>query len=266
MTRLAVPATVERTGRALPALARAEARRILTHPVDLLLGLYLVMIGGVETSQLGLPSRDTTQDVLALLGYLCAGVFTFFAANLVASSARRSRAASQLEAAPTGPQAQTLGTCLGVLGPALVATAVAAALWFVGHTGPDLDRALSVPEVAAIPLCTLGAGLLGVAVARWLPWPGAPAVVMVGLIAWIVAVSSRGDLLWTMPWSTSPNYHDDPSLLAGSQVWHGAYLLGLGLLAGVAALLRHPPHRRALLLLGGVLGAGVLLAGVAQLP
>ena len=116
-----------------------------------------------------------------------------------------------------------------------------------------------------IPLCTLGGGLLGVAAAGWLPWRGAPLIVLFGLIAWVVAVFDRGDLRWTAPWSMTPEFADE-LLLPGSHLWHAVYLLGLGLLAAVAALLRYPSYRRPLLALGGALWIGTLAACWAQLP
>jgi hypothetical protein len=53
---------------------------------------------------------------------------------------------------------------------------------------------------------------------------------------------------------------------AGSHAWHAVYLFGLSLLAGVAALLRHRPHRRLLLALAAVAWIGTIAACRAQLP
>ena len=251
---------------ALGTLARREAWRMVRHPVYLLLLVYFVLIGGVETADIGLPSRETARSFLVTFGLVFFGSATFFAVNLVASSARRARAESQLAAAPITPQARTLATCLGVLGPAAVATGFAAALWLVERVGTDLPRAQGPAELAVIPLCALGGGLLGVAAARWVPWPGAPLIVMVSLVAWVVAVMNHGELRWTAPWTLSPGYHDDVLLAAGSQSWHAVYLLGLTLLAGVAALLYHRSNRRPLLAVGALLWVGTLAACWAQLP
>jgi len=247
----------------------AEAGRILRHPVYLLLLAYFLLIGGVETAQLGPPPRAAVAEMLTYLGVMFVGPATFFAANLVASSARRARAESQLDAAPTGAQARTLATCLGLLGPTAVATVLAVVLWVVEHAGPDLPQAQAPAELAVIPLCTLGGGLVGVAAARWLPWPGAPMLVMFVLIAWVVfSIVNRGHPWWTWsaPWSLSPAFHDSAALRGGSQVWHAAYLASLCLLASTAALLRFRPHRRVLLALGAVLVVSALVAAWAQLP
>lgn len=64
----------------------------------------------------------------------------------------------------------------------------------------------------------------------------------------------------------SPGYYDDVPMAAGSQSWHAVYLLGLGLLAAVAALLRYPSYRRPLLALGVALWIGTFAACWAQLP
>jgi hypothetical protein len=252
-------------GAAVGALARREVWRIVRHPVYLVLLVYFSLIGRVEASP-GLPSRETAQDFLGIVGLLWLGPATFFAANLVASSARRGHAESQLAAAPTSAQARTLATCLAVLGPTAAAAGFAGVLWLVEHAGTTLDGAQGVGELAALPVCTLGAGLLGVAVARWLPWRGAALLVILALVAWVVAVGNRDDLRWTGPWTVSPKFFDNVDLGAGSTGWHAVYLLGLGLLAAVAALLRYPSHRRPLLALGAGLWIGTLAACWAQLP
>ncbi len=253
-------------GVAVGTLARREARRMVRHPAYLLMLSYFLVLGGAEAADVGLPSRTTVHEILTMIALMYFGVTTFFAANLVASSARRAHAESQLAAAPTTAQSRTLATCLGVLGPTAVAAAVATAIWIVQTAGETLPRAMAPAELATIPLCTLGAGLLGVATARWLPWPGAPLIVLIAVIAWVFAVAEKDTVWWTTPWTMSPNFYDTVGLHAGSQWWHAAYLLGLSLLAGLAALLRYPSHRRPLLVLAAVLWIGTLAACWAQLP
>jgi len=252
-------------GAAVGTLARREASRILRHPVYLVLLVYFMVIAGLEGSASGFQERDLVREVASTLGLLWIGPATFFAANLVASSARRAHAESQLAAAPTTGQARTLATCLGVLGPTAVAAGIAGALWLAEHVGGTMSAAQGAAELAAIPLFALGGGLLGVAVAQWLHWRGAPLTVMFALIAWVVVVSGRGGLRWTAPWSVAPQYFGDIPP-AGSHSWHAGYLLGLGLLAAVAAVLRYPSHRRPLLALGAAIGIATLAAGWAQLP
>jgi hypothetical protein len=258
--------TKDPAGAAVGALAQREAWRIVRHPVFVVMLLYFLVLSGVQAAGDGLSSWEAVRYVAVMLGLLWLGPATFFAANLVASSARRAHAESQLGAAPTSAQARTLAICLGVLGPTAAATGFAAILWLVEHTGDTLDRAQGPAELAVIPLCTLGGGLLGVAVARWLPWRGAALVVVFALIAWVVAVLDRGDLWWTAPWTMSPGYYHEDGMGAGSHTWHAFYLLGLSLLAGVAALLRYPSYRRSLLALGVMVWVATLGAAWAQLP
>ncbi|HEY3009331.1 MAG TPA: hypothetical protein VGJ63_14865 [Micromonosporaceae bacterium] len=253
-------------GTAIQTLAGREASRMVRHPVYVVLLLYFVVLAGIQaTAGLWPPSRGSVRDLLVTLGLLWLGPATFFAANLIASSARRAHAESQLAATPTAAQARTLAICLGVLLPAGLAAGFAVMLWLVEHNGTSLEYAQGPAELAVIPLCTLGGGLLGVATDRWLPWRGAPVVVGLAVLAWVVAVMDRGRLQWTAPWTMSSDYYHDAQLAAGSHVWHAVYLLGLALLAGVAALLRHASYRRPLLTLGGVLLVGTLAACWAQM-
>jgi hypothetical protein len=251
-------------GAAVGPLAEREAWRIVRHPIYLAMLVYFVILGGVQAAGGGLSGRETVRELLVVLGLLWFGPATFFAANLVASSARRSHAESQLAAAPTTAYARTLAACLGVLGPTAAAAAFAAIVRVVEHAGGSLDHAQGIGELAVIPLCTLGGGLLGVAVAEWMPWRGAPLIVLFALLAWVVAVMDRGELQWTAPWTMSRAYYKDAQLSPGSPGWHAAYLLGLALLAGVAAVLRHPSHRRPLLVFGAMVLIATLVAGWVQ--
>jgi membrane protein YdbS with pleckstrin-like domain len=253
--------------RTVASLALVEGRRILLHPVYLIIAGFLLLTAGVGSGEGGVWGREEFREALTSFGLLYYGLVTFFAANLVASSARRAEAESQLAPTPTDPRARTLATGLGVLLPAMLGVVWAVSLWSVEHLGnPAIDRVQSAAEVAVIPLCALGAGLLGVAVARWLPWPGAALVVVVALIAWVVVGNGHGAFGWTSPWSVSPNFQDESRLRAGSQAWHAVYLFFLCLLAGTAALLRHPPRSWQLLMAGAIFAIGAVVSGFAQLP
>jgi hypothetical protein len=258
---------VARTGSGVVGtLARREAYRIGSHPVYLVLLLYFLVLGVAQVAGDGLAARDAVRHVLLIVGVLWFGPATFLVTNLVASSAHRSNAESQMAAVPLSASARTLATCLGVLGPTAVASGFAAVLWLVERAGGPVSRVQGVAELAVIPLCTLGGGLLGVAVARWLPWRGLPLVVLFALIAWVVAVMEHGALWWTAPWTMSAAYYQTTTMGAGSHTWHAVYLFGLALLAGVAALLRHRPRRRLLLALAAVAWIGTIAACWAQLP
>ena len=251
---------------AVGVLGLREGRRILRHPVTVVLLGYFVVLGIVTVAGADVGAGTAVHHVLLFVGLMGFGPATFFAANLVASSARRADAESQLAAAPTGASQRTFAVCLGVLAPTAGAVGFAVVVWLVEHSGVELDRVLSPAELAAIPLCALGGGLLGVTVARWLPWRGMPLVVMFALIAWVVAVMDRGAWWWLAPWTMSPSYYGNDAMGAGSHAWHAVYLFGLGALAAIAALLRHPEHRRVLLALGALGWVLTLAAAWAQLP
>jgi hypothetical protein len=130
-----------------------------------------------------------------------------------------------------------------------------------------------VLEYLQLPALVLGAGLLGIAVARWLPQPGA--LPLVALLIWLGAIGmnqmSDSDLVHGRTWFTLW-----PVWAAGTQgmlprqplhqeVWHPAYLLGLGALAGIAALLRTTGPRRALWTAAAVIATVTVLASWRQL-
>lgn len=241
------------TGVAVLRLARAEGRRVVLHPAFLaLLGMFAVV--GVNGVLLG---EALDRYYLPLV---------FFAANLIASSARRSGTEELLAAAPVSGQARTAAVCLAVLAPTVLAGVAAAALYTVTYGGTDLEKALTIAELLAVPACALGGGLLGVAVARWLPWPGAPLAVMVALVAWSGAAQEKANWIWTSPWTTAHGWLDHPAVLDGSQAWHAVYLAGLAMSAGFAALLRHRSHRAALLATSALVAAATLAAAILQLP
>jgi hypothetical protein len=249
-------------------LARVEGRRILRHPVHLALVLAVVAIGGISDDPLRLFREPAAiSGALEYIFILYYGMVVFFAANLVASSSRRSGADTQFEATPVTGQARTAALCLGVLAPTCVAGLAAAVIYAVTYReAVVLPDALAPAELFVIPLSALGAGLLGVAVARWLPWPGVPLGVMVALVMWVAVAGDHGDWAWSAPWTTSYAFVEDPALLGGSQVWHAVYLGGLATLAALAALLRHHRHRRGLLAAGALVTVATLIAGTLQLP
>ncbi len=282
MTAIDAPAIGGRTrhGTAADTVVRLgwrEARRMLASPVYALL-VGALSIGTVAAALHGTSARENLNETLAVMLAYC-GVATLFAASLVATSARRTGAESMFAAAPVDPQLRTLATCLGVLfGPVAFAGLLTVALAAISQTsGPPLPDEIGGWEYAAPALTWLGAGLLGVAVARWLPWPGVPLAVGVGLVAWamlsydLVEKGRAAGFLAPHVITSRANTETDawiwPRSFDAHLGWHAAYLLGLSLLALVAALAWHRPLRQR-----AVLGAGLaaaLLTGTAawlQLP
>ena len=271
--RVAAPRFVP--ARAVVLLGWREARRMVSSPVYLLiLGGLLVVHGMSTVDGRAIPSRADIQAAIeAMLVY--GALATLFAVSLVATSARRTGAESQFGAAPLDPQLRTLATGLGVLlGPTAVAAVLTAGLAYLQHgVGQPLHEVFTGWEYVQLPLSWLGIGMLGVAVARWLPWPGVPLAVLVGLIGWTVASaklihnSEAGGYL--MPYVISSRDAFDLGIGTpnGQLGWHAGYLLGLCLLALAAALLRQRRDRGPLVL-GFTALTAVLTASAAwlQLP
>jgi hypothetical protein len=144
----------------------------------------------------------------------------------------------------------------------------AVALW-----GPhEATMPLLWQHVASVPLVVLGGTLLGVAVARLLPWPGLPLAVMVGLVAFNAQLSQDhrylGFYVDFAEWTPSSAAYANviPAMTPGSPTWHLVYLAALCGLAACGALLRDARRWWLPFTVGGALGALVLVAGALQLP
>ncbi|GGT31914.1 hypothetical protein ACFFV7_35635 [Nonomuraea spiralis] len=254
--------------RPLRALAAAEALRLMLHPLAITgLALYLLTLATLEWAPRPAYSALTNGLVLPW------GVPVFFAAALTASASRRAGADEMLAATPVGRELRTAASCLAGLGPFLLACAVQAILAGV-YTLADveLERFPSVYEIGAGPLCVLGACLLGVAVARWLPWPGAPVLVMLVLVTVSRVVEPVDSSLTLLGFYVEfalwgpPPYLEGVGFIFGSPAWHALYLLALGLGAGALAMTRDSRRRWVWLGLGAALVVLATVAGLRQLP
>ena len=104
--------------------------------------------------------------------------------------------------------------------------------------------ALRWAHVASVPVAVLGAAVLGVAVARLLPWPGAPLVVMVGLVAANVWASDHQPYLGLyVDFAVWTGTDAIPAMNPGPPGWHLVYLVALVGLAACGALLRDVSRR-----------------------
>lgn len=143
---------------------------------------------------------------------------TFVVADRVAAAAYRKAARAPLDATPLGDRQRTVAASLGLVrGPVLVGLSAAAFLRWLGEftTGATSDPVYqrAVLEYLQLPALVLGAGLLGVAVSRWLPRPGALPLIAVAL--WIGTLAmyqptaetrlhgSTGFALWPV-WLAAP--------------------------------------------------------------
>ncbi|MCA2216276.1 hypothetical protein [Jidongwangia harbinensis] len=243
-------------------LGAVEARRMLRHPAYPMAMLYIVAFGtAMVVNDEGAPANQAYLIVMlsVLLVYAPA---TIVVANRVAAATFRSRVREPLDAVPVDERQRTVGAILGVLrGPVLVGCAAAALLLVLdGYATPytavrnDAVYPRTAWEYLQLPALVLGAGLLGIAVARWLPWPGVlPLTVLVvgfGTIAMypVTVADSVHASAWYALWPAwfALDVGMLPRKPLDQEMWHLAYLLGLGALAGVASLLHTRGPRRTL--------------------
>jgi hypothetical protein len=250
----------------MPDLALRQGRRMLRHPVLLLGAAWFVVGFGV-----GAPSTpyDRYSMVTGMIAFML-GPVSFFAANLVASSDRRCGAEEWTPSLPMPAVHRTAALLLACLVPATVAGLID--LVAVALFGPlEETMPLLWQHVASVPLVVLGATVLGVAVARLLPWPGVSLAVMVGLVAFNARVAGDHSYLgfyvdfaeWTP--NSAAYAAVIPAMVPGSPSWHLVYLAALCGLAACGALLRDARRRWLPFSVGAALGAVVLVAGAAQL-
>jgi hypothetical protein len=251
----------------VPDLARRQGLRMLRHPVLLLGAAWFVLgygIGGPTTPY------DRYSAVTGMLAFML-GPGSFFAANLVASSDRRCGAEEWTPSLPMPAVHRTAALLLACLVPAAAVGMLDLAA--VALVGPhEATMPLLWQHVASVPLVVLGATVLGVAVARLLPWPGVPLAVMVGLVVFNARMagdhSYLGFYVDFAEWTPSSAAYADviPPMRPGSPSWHLIYLAALCGLAACGALLRDARRWWLPFTAGGVLGALVLVAGALQLP
>jgi hypothetical protein len=248
----------------VPDLARRHAVRMVRHPVLLLGVLWYVLIVGVPH----LP-RTPYDQYSMVTGMVAFGVgpLAFFAANLVASAGRRSDADDWTPSLPLPALHRTWALLLACLAPA----ALVAVLDLVVIIAIKADGGPIFPvqwqHLATVPVTVLGAAVLGVAVARLLPWLGMPLLVAVGLVVFNFWVSERGAYLgFYVDFAVWTRNDVIPAMTPGSPGWHLLYLAALVGMAACGALLRDARRWWAPVLTGAALGVVVLVAGAAQLP
>jgi|tagenome__1003787_1003787.scaffolds.fasta_scaffold20367519_2 hypothetical protein len=245
-------------------LARVQAVRILRHPV-FLLGLgWFVVLAGID----GRPDTPYAQysTVTGTVAFLM-GPIAFFAANLVASSGRRSGADEWTPSLPMPRLHRTTALLLACLAPAAVAVVLNLAVMYMIRLYGGLDMQVHWQHFASVPVTVLGAAVLGVAVARLLPWTGLPLVVAVGLVSFNLWITTKDPYLGFYvdfpEWTTPANMV--PLMVPGDPSWHLVYLLALTGLAACGALLRDTRRRWLPFTGGAVLGVVVLVSGTLQL-
>ncbi len=263
--RVADDAPVRRLAR---EIAFVEARRLVSNPLVLLgVALYIAMIAVSSGSGPG-----SGYDGLVTGPTFFLGVFTYFAAHLGATRPRRHHCTDQHAALPAPPVARTAGLCLAAFAPALLAVALSATTmaWYAAGR-VTLPVWPSAGELSAGPLTVLGAALLGTMVARWLPFPTAPVLVIVVVVAVTFALNEAAGGRYSMlsPYTTFSVYVPDGSWgghSPGSPAWHAVYLAALCGMAAAGALLRDARRWQLALSAGAALTGVAVIAGVVQLP
>ena len=254
--------------RRLAPLIGREARRLARHPVLWLAPVIVVAATSVETPTSGRTAGYWYGTIFVAVTFF-APLIALFAANLVASSARRSRAEETLNATPITDTRRTWAMCLGV---ALLLAGIGAAgvgamalIDSVNDIPPDVR--LTAGELAQLPFILAGAGLLGVLAARWLPFTGGALITLVAATLGGLVVFRRIDSgVWWMWWTTTGTAFDDRPPGPGEPWLHAAYLAGLCACATVAAVYRDRTQWRRLALVGVPVVAATLALGWLQLP
>lgn len=252
-----LPAARPASADVVRSLARIETRRLLRQPVFVVAVLLFVLIAVttpfseyanadfVVTAENG---TETNLDWPVLPAFFL-GLGGLIAMNRVTKGAART--GDLIQAAPATALQRSLALCLVCLVPAAIALAGAAYVFVFWMVDPPVQSVgwglFSTAELVSIMvqgvLCALGGPLLGVAVARWWRWPTAGAITAVALILWAVVSSVVRDTSWweRLVHHASPfamvhhNTETSTWVQGGSHHWRVAYLVGMCVLAALAA-------------------------------
>ena len=216
--------------RAVLALGRIEARRILLHPGFLgAAGLFMLFIlvtvggGGMFASADGSGRRIH-------FGFVAVGIAvgiaagSLIASNLGAQRARRDRMLELYGSLPSPPEARTAAVMVGaLLGPVLLATLLTMLLAVLLRSDPEVGRYDHPSLVVQFPLMVVAFCAIGIGLARWVP----------GVFTAPVALISQvmTPLLWAAPWIA-------PSESGMRVPWHLAYVVAVTVLWSALAFLR----------------------------
>lgn len=252
--------------RTAAALIGREARRLGRHPVLWLVPVVVIVTTAVDGASDGRTAGYWYSTIFVDVAFF-APMFVLFAANLVASGARRSRAEEMLNVTPTSDTRRTwamsLGIALPLAGVGAIAAGAMALIDSVNDIPPkDLQTA---GELAQLPFVLAGAGLLGVLAARWLPFAGGVVIMFVAATLGGVVLFGRFDAgIWWMWWSTETPF-EGRAAVPGEPWLHVAYLAGLCACATVAAVYRDRTQWRRLAIVGAPALAATLVLGWLQL-
>lgn len=236
--------------RSAVSLAGQEAWHLVSHPAALT-GLVLWV---TTAFSVGNDGAEEAVDVTTSGPAWSYGVAMLFAGNLVASRDRRADSGELLSATPLSRRTRTAALLLGSAGPAAVCGAVVLLLAVAFDASGFYADPLTPWHLLQGPLTVLGAGLLGVMVARCAPVPGAVLLVLAALVT-VPLLPDPWSGLGIAGWS-------DP----GSIAWHCAYLAGLCAMAVAGALVPEARRPGRVVAVGAVLTGLTAAAGWMQLP
>jgi len=251
---------------AVAPLIGREVRRLARHPVVWLIPVIVVAAAALDSASAGRTAGYWYGTIFTAVAFF-GPIFVLFAANLIAGSARRSRAEEMLAATPTSDTRRTWAMSLGVALPLAGAGAVAVGAMALIDSVNDIppDQLQSAGELAQLPFVLAGAGLLGVLAARWLPFTGGVLITFVAATLGALVLFRRFDSgIWWMWWSTGTTFEGQQPV-PGEAWLHAAYLFGLCACATVAAVYRDRTQWTRLALIGAPVVAATLALGWLQL-
>jgi hypothetical protein len=244
------------------ALGYQSGLRLTRHPLVLsgtALAAYLIL----ETLREHNPVY-TYQSFTITLSFAM-GPMIIVAAYLMTGREHRAGSGDLVTAAPMPERTRVAAVLLGCAGPAALSAGLVVAtlaLYLLRHAEPL--RWPGPAELAIQPVRLLGAGLLGVMVARWFRgWPQLLVAVCLVTLA-LVAVDrfvtgpAREVVLATIPFHDLVQHQIIPT-------WNVAYLLSLDAMAVIGALLATPGRRRGLLAAGAIAVSTATATAVLQM-
>lgn len=272
MTVLTEKETITRTSVApvVRELALVEAIGMLRHPLSIVgvagsLWAMWALFGG----RAPVLERDSILIAGAMLPIAAATLLVAFYSVL-----RHRRLPEVLSAQPTNRNARLMGIQLGTLGPA----AVSAVLSLVGVVyllaGEPIGELLWWELISGVVMVP-AAGVLGTALARWLPHPVVAPIALVGLAVvqfWAspdfgvlndFAHSTddvTGHFEWLAPWMTPSSFSPPDIIVQRPAVLHVVYLVVLALVLAYLTQERRSAGR-----IGQAVVAVILLVAVASL-
>ncbi|MGL5827965.1 MAG: hypothetical protein ACRC0L_00160, partial [Angustibacter sp.] len=240
-----------RTPRAALALARAEAVRIVRHPLIL---ASLAGIAALWAYDLAAPGGAESFPVVSVevelmqLQLLLVGASAFLIANLTRLRPNRFKALAQEAVAPIPAWQRTFALLLATAIPAGLALLLSLLRIVYIAAQPTAAGPVPVAEVLAIPTVTLLAAALGVVVAR-------ARSVLVGTLALALAAMSifignfvlTDNKRWLLPLVFDEDSELRPlpaSLLARPSNAHLGYLLGIAAAIWLLLLITHGLRHR----------------------